>query len=107
MLYSLASSAQDPSTLLVVLMGIGIVFVGLVCIVFICSVSSAVVRSIEKPGKNASAVASPAVAAPAPAATPAAIANKQELIAAISVAIAEDLGEDVSAIRILSIKKTA
>lgn len=107
MLYSLASSAQDPSTLLVVLMGIGIVFVGLVCIVFICSVSSAVVRSIEKPGKNASAVASPAVAAPAPAAAPAAIANKQELIAAISVAIAEDLGEDVSAIRILSIKKTA
>ena len=33
------------------------------------------------------------------------IANKQEFIAAVSAAIAEDMGTDISAIRIKSIKK--
>ena len=42
-------------------------------------------------------------AAPAPAANT--IPNRQELIAAVSAALAEELGTDVSAIRILSFKK--
>ena len=33
------------------------------------------------------------------------IPNRQELIAAVSVALAEELGTDVSGIRILSFKK--
>ena len=33
------------------------------------------------------------------------IPNRQEMIAAVSAAIAEELGKDVSAIRILSVKK--
>ena len=53
----------------------------------------------------ASAVPVPtAVPVPAAAAAPDAIPNRQELIAAISAALAEELGTDVSAIRILSFK---
>ena len=45
-------------------------------------------------------------AAPSAPAAPAAPAvNQQELIAAVSAAIAEDLGTDITGIRILSIKK--
>ena len=46
-------------------------------------------------------------AAPAPAAATAAVpaVNQQELIAAVSAAIAEDLGTDITGIRILSVKK--
>ena len=42
-------------------------------------------------------------AIPAPAAAPA--VNQQELIAAVSAAIAEERGTDITGIRILSIKK--
>ena len=47
--------------------------------------------------------AAPAAAISTPAAAPA--VNQQELIAAISAAIAEDLGTDITGIRILSVKK--
>ena len=43
------------------------------------------------------------VVAAAPAAQP--IQNRQEIIAAVSAVLAEELGTDVSAIRILSFKK--
>ena len=77
--------------------GIGVVFTGLVCIVILCKIMSALCSL----GKNNSAPKKDA--APAPAVEP--IANRQEIIAAVSAVIAEDLGTDVSAIRILSFKK--
>ena len=80
----------------VVAMGIGTVFVGLICIVALSYLVSAVCRGMEK--KTAPAAA-PDVAAPA------AIPNRQAMIAAVSAAIAEDIGADLSAIRILSVKK--
>jgi len=89
-----------PSIGTVVLMGVGVVFVGLVSLIIICTLLGYVVRAFEK-GKK------PSAAQTAPATQSAPIENKQELIAAIAAAIAEDLGEDVSAIKILSIKKTA
>ena len=49
------------------------------------------------------APATPVAAASTPA--PAAEPNRQELVAAISAAIAEDLGTDITGIHILSIKK--
>lgn len=86
----------------VVLMGVGIVFVGLVTIVFLCTIMSAIVKALDKKG----AVNAPAAAAPAPvAAQPAVIENRGELVAAISAVIAEELGEDISAIKITSLKK--
>ncbi len=100
----LASNA--PSMGLVIGMGMGIVFVGLICIIIICYLMSRIVKALE--GNKESAPASaPVAAAPAvntaPAAAP--IANRQELVAVIACAIAEELGTDVSAIRIKSIKQ--
>jgi sodium pump decarboxylase gamma subunit len=85
---------MDYSNLFVVLMGVGTVFVGLICIILLVSLMSWLCRKTEK--------AAPVVAAPVPQR---AAANSQELIAAISTAIAEELSTDVSAIRITSIKR--
>lgn len=82
----------------VCVLGMGIVFIGLIVLVFICWLMGVFC-------KNTGTADKAAVSAPAPAASSDAIPNKQELIAAISVALAEELGEDVSAIRITSIRK--
>ena len=46
-----------------------------------------------------------ATGAPAPAAASAEIANKGEIVAACCAAIAEELGEDVKNIKVVSFKK--
>ena len=86
----------------VVLMGIGTVFVGLICIIFLSMLTSKVCNMLTKKSDTA---APTAPVTPAPAATTTAIPNRQAMIAAIAVAIAEDLGTDPSGIRILSVKK--
>lgn len=101
---SIIASTTEPSMALVVGMGLGIVFFGLICIIILCYLMSAVIRALKGNGDaKASEVKSAPVAAAAPAQTP--IENRQELIAAVSAVIAEELGTDVSAIRIKSIKK--
>ncbi len=93
----------EPSIPFVILMGVGIVFIGLICIILLTTAMSAVCRSM---GDKTPAPAPAAAAAPAaPAPQPDAIPNRQAMIAAIAVAIAEDLGTDPSGIRILSVKK--
>lgn len=90
---------MDYSNLFVCLMGMGTVFTGLVCLVFLVTLMSAVCRKLKK------ADAAPAAAA-APVAAPQLDSGKKAaLLAAITAAIAEDMGTDVSAIRITSIKK--
>ena len=85
-------------TLFVCLMGIGTVFVGLICIIIVCKIVSAIIRIGEKsPVKEASETT--------PANNTAEIPDKQRLIAAVSAVIAEELGTDVSALRIKSFKK--
>ena len=86
---------MDYSNLFVCLMGLCTVFVGLICIIVLVSVMSNVVRRTD------AKTADPAI--PAPAAAPAAVTP--EMVAAVSAAIAEELGTDVSAIRIVSMKK--
>lgn len=97
----------EYSSLFVCLMGMGTVFFGLICLIALTMIMGAIV------GRNAPAGA-PVPAAPAPAAanrspavgTPAAPeANRQEIAAAVSAAIAEELGTDITGIRILSMKK--
>ena len=89
-----------PNTF-VVAMGIGTVFFGLICIIILSSLMSAICTKLGK--KNAAAPA----AAPAVPAAPAVdvIPNSQAMIAAISAAVAEDMGTDPAGIRILSVKK--
>ena len=83
---------------LVVAMGLGIVFFGLICIIVISSIMSAIIRMTEKK--------SPAPEAPAVPQTAVMSADeKGRVIAAISCAIAEQSGVGLEAIRIKSIKK--
>lgn len=89
---------MDYSNLFVCLMGICTVFIGLICIIVLVSAMSAVVRATDK------ALAQPAPAAPA---VPAADRDQVSpaMVAAVSAAIAEEMGTDISAIRIVSFKK--
>ncbi len=82
-------------------MGIGTVFVGLICLVVICWITGLICRAGEK-GTKTETVPAVATANAQPAQS---IEKKQEIIAAVSAAVAEELGTDVSAIRILSFKK--
>lgn len=101
-----AAQAEDEeySNLFVCLMGICTVFIGLICIIVLVSVMSGIVRKTEKAAGNKAANNSAAPsAAKAPAAQQSALTA--ETVAAISAAIAEEMGADVSAIRIVSLKK--
>lgn len=96
--------AIDPNSISsgqVILMGIGIVFVGLICLIFLCKIMGAFFGKASK--KAQEAPKSAPVSTPAVAQAP--IENKGELVAAISAAVAESMGTDVSKIRIHSIKK--
>lgn len=81
----------------VVAMGIGVVFLGLVLLIAACMLMSRIVQLTSGSKKEA--------AAPAPAAADSEIPNRPQVVAAIAAVIAEQMGKDVSAIRILSIKK--
>lgn len=92
-----------PNTF-VVIMGLGTVFFGLICIILLSVLTSKVCQILEKMKGGTAPAAAPAPA-PAPAAAAAPIPNRQAMIAAIAAAIAEDLGTDAAGIRILSVKK--
>ena len=95
---------MEPSIPFVILMGVGIVFIGLICIILLTMAMSAICRAMGD--KTAVPAPAPAAAAPAaPAAPSGGIPNRQAVIAAIAVAIAEEMGTDPSGIRILSVKK--
>ena len=79
------------SNAFVVAMGLGTVFVGLICIVFMINIMSKVVGFFEKRH-------------PAPAPAPQSAEDDSELVAVITAALAQDLGTDASRIVIRSIK---
>lgn len=87
--------------LFVCILGVGIVFIGLICIILLCKILSAVCNISTKPV----AEAAPVAAAPTMPAVQKQIPNRKKIVVAISAAIAEELGTDVSAIRIVSLKK--
>ena len=91
---------QEIPNWMVVVMGVGIVFVGLVCIIAICKIMGLFFTSSKNTVKNADTV-KPA----ASSAQGAVIENRQEIIAAVTAACAEEMGKDVSAIRVISFKK--
>ena len=88
---------MEYSSLFVCLMGLGTVFVGLVCIILLVTLMSYVCRKSYAKSAAPAPVAAP-VSAPKPGIQP-------ELIAAVSAAIAEEMGTDISAIRIISMKQ--
>lgn len=88
------------STAFVVLLGIGTVFAGLILIIILCKLMSLFVSFTENAQSSPAPVTSNVVSS-----QPATIPDKQPLIAAISAVVAEDLGTDISNIRIHSIKR--
>lgn len=92
----------------VVILGLSIVFVGLICLIYISKIMSSVCKLLDKIQKNTSVnTAQPTkqTAAPRAVSPPPTPKNRPEFIAAISAAIAYDMGIDVSGLRIHSIKK--
>ncbi len=87
------------STAFVVLLGIGTVFVGLLGLVILCKILGAVCNIKKQSQIQTSTKTLPT------AASSTVIENRQEIIAAVSAVLAEELGTDVSALRILSFKK--
>ena len=87
---------MDYSNLFVVLMGLGTVFAGLLCIILLVTLMSWVCNRTAAPKAVPAAI--PQAAAAPSAVTP-------SMMAAIAASIAEDMGTDISAIRIVSIKK--
>lgn len=94
---SMREEEMDYSNLFVVLMGLGTVFAGLLCIILLVTLMSWVCARTSAPKTV------PQVPA-APAAMPASGAVTPAMMAAVAAAIAEDMGTDVSAIRIVSMK---
>ena len=86
---------MDYSIIFVCLMGMGTVFFGLICLIVLTTLLGRVCGQKQQ--------SAPAAVSPAPAAVSA--GDQQELIAAVSAAIAEELGTDITGIRILSVKK--
>ena len=86
---------MDYSIIFVCLMGMGTVFFGLICLIVLTTLLGRLCGQKQQ--------SAPAAVSPAPAAVSA--GDQQELIAAVSAAIAEELGTDITGIRILSIKK--
>ena len=86
---------MDYSSAFVCLMGMGTVFFGLICLIGLTMAMGAVLRRRE---------AAPSAIPLAPTATPQGL-DRQALAAAIAAAAAEELGADVTGIRILSIQK--
>ena len=82
----------EYGSLFVCLMGMGTVFFGLICLIVLTTIMGKIVGG------------RPAPAAPAPVAA-AQEGNRQAIAAAVSAAIAEELGTSITGIRIVSMKK--
>lgn len=89
-----ATNTPDINKWFVVGMGLGTVFVGLICIIVFCKILGAILGRKKEP---AIAPAVPATAAP--------VENRSEIIAAVCAVAAEEMGTDISALRVLSFKK--
>lgn len=91
---------SEVSNALMVGIGLGTVFFGLICLVFICYIMSYVCGLFTKK-KTAVAenntVSAPVVNQP--------ITNKQEILAATCAVIAEELGTEANNIRVVSFKR--
>lgn len=95
-----AAKAAELSNAMVIGLGLGTVFVGLICLIAICYIMSALCRCFKKDSGT-----------PASSGTPAAntanqpIADKQKVVAACCAVIAEELGTEANNIKVLSFKR--
>ena len=83
----------------VVVMGIGTVFVGLICIILLCSILGVICKAFVKEDK------APEVKPQATTKNLPMPENKQEIVAAVAAVIAEELGTQVEALKVVSFKR--
>ena len=95
------SGTGDLEWYFVCLIGIAVVFVGLAVIIGLIELMNLITTKLE--GKK-KAVAPKAPVASAPVAS-GVIENRDEIVAAVCSAVAEENGTDISAIRVFSFKK--
>lgn len=98
----LSEKGITSDTIIGCIIGIVVVFVGLICIIGIIELMNKIVSAIEgkKPAKKSDAA--PVASTPAASAP---IENCEEIVAAVCAAVAEENGTDISAIRVVSFKK--
>ena len=87
------------STLITFLLGLGIVFIGLIALILIIKIMGAIMRNVGTKKTEPVPVKAEPEKAPEPE------GDRGEIIAAVSAAIATVMGESVSGIRIVSFKK--
>ncbi len=75
----------------VVVMGVGTVFVGLVCLVILCKIIGLFCKGAKAPEPKAEVTAQ--------------IPDKQKIIAAVTAVCAEEMGKDIKSLRVVSFKK--
>lgn len=93
---------NDYSSVFVILMGLGTVFFGLICLIVLTTVMGKVITAMTP--QKAVATVDPDMPT-SPIRFSAGEPRRQELAAAVGAVVAEELGVSVTGIRILSIKK--
>ena len=83
---------ETYSTAFVCMMGVGTVFLGLIALILLTKLMGFLCKAPERTLPPAAQQTAPATVSP-------------ELVAALSAALAEELGTDITGIRIRSIKK--
>ena len=99
-------NTQESGILTVVVMGLVTVFVVLICIILIIQLTSYIINTVIKnkePDKGTAAVPISQPAVQQASRIPA--AEKQQLVAVMASAIAQDMGTDVNRLRIHSIRR--
>ena len=92
---------NDYSSIFVILMGLGTVFFGLICLIALTTIMGRVLEGRAAPVPAVPATAPVMPVPPAPDRGPV----RPELAAAIAAAVAEDMGASVTGIRILSMRR--
>ncbi len=82
----------------VVVMGLATVFIGLICIILLCSILGVICKALVKEDAPKAQPQMPAKNLPMPE-------NKQEILAAVCAVIAEELGTEVEALKVVSFKR--
>ena len=105
--YLFLAANAEPHWALVCLIGISVVFVGLAFLIGLVELVNLITTKIESKSKSKEADGK---VASAPASrkqenTPVAIENRDEIVAAVCAAVAEENGTDISAIRVVSFKR--
>lgn len=96
-----STSSGEPNLAFLCFFGIAVVFVGLILLIGLIELMNIVIEKLSKGESTASCDTVAKAEAPATDNIP----NREELVAAVCAAVAEEEGVDVTAIRVLSFKK--